>query len=95
MFSDVEVKSIKSIDHHRNGVSGEPFSIVRFISDEKKNMVAIVFESPGQVAVFDYDKVKEDNFRFFENSWRGDVFEKDLRRCIDEHYKRTSKGVKP
>lgn len=84
------IKKVIEINHHRNGVSGADFYIVKFASpkerDKRKftNMIAIVFDEPGHVAVFDYDLLKLGNTKFCQNSWRGDVFEKELRELIKE-----------
>jgi len=85
---------IKVIDSHRNGVSGATFHVVRF-SDKScrgenpgttgENMLAIVFDMPGHVAVLDADKVGQGEVRFFHNSWRGDYFERELREAIERH----------
>lgn len=73
------MRKLQSIDHHRNGVSGEPFSIVKFSDGKNGNMIAIVFDTPMHTAVFNFDKLKEGETRFFYNSWRGDDFDKWLR----------------
>ena len=92
---------IEEIEYHRNGVSGEGFHIVKFISPSDGPMVAILFRgehdededkadkekegSNGRCAVFNRDKLKEDDFRFFYNSWRGDHYEPAMRQAIFEH----------
>jgi hypothetical protein len=69
---------------HRNGVTGEGFHACTFNSDNR-NMVAIVFDTPGQCAVLDVSLLAEGNITFSENSWRGDWFEDDLRKAISEY----------
>ena len=64
---------IKSIDSHRNGISGEPFCIIKFTDDEYGEMIAFLFYD-GCCAVLNYDLLKQDETRFFHNSWRGDNF---------------------
>ena len=76
---------IEEIANHRNGVGGAPFYAVTF-KNSKSNMLAIVFEEPGTVAVFDLDLLGEGVIAFTENSWRGDVFEDDLRKAIERHH---------
>jgi hypothetical protein len=82
-----EMKLIK-IDHHRNGISGNPFYIVHFehlVQEQWHNMIAVVFdEMPECVAVFEYDLLKSGETRFPYNSWRGDVFEPILRGWIED-----------
>lgn len=53
-------------------------------SEDDSNMMAMVFEAPGHVAVFNMDKLKEGVIAFFENSYRGDMFESQLRKAIKE-----------
>lgn len=77
------MKRIVDVAHHRNGVSGEPFYVVRF-KDGRQNMIGIVFEATGSVAVFDTDLLKQDVIAFGQNSWRGDDYEGDLRKAIEE-----------
>lgn len=48
-------------------------------------MVGIVFEGIGQVAVFDRDLLGQGEVRFLHNSWRGDQFEPMLRAAIQQH----------
>jgi len=54
-----EIK-VKSIEFHRNGVSGESFYTVRFRDKKTKlDMFAVVFGFPGCVAVFDFNKLSD------------------------------------
>jgi hypothetical protein len=76
---------IIEIASHRNGVTGEPFWVVRF--DERGNgrMVAILFSGKGQCAVLEVDETANDNIAFaMGNSWRGDDYEPTLRKAIEE-----------
>jgi hypothetical protein len=75
---------IKQIDYHRNGVSANGFYVVRFYANTK-DMIAIVFEEPGNIAVFDFDLLKVGETRFTYNSWRGDEFEQSLRDTITKY----------
>lgn len=76
------IRKIESIDFHRNGVSGESFYVVKFKSSINETMLAIVFETSKHIAVFDYDRLKDGITAFGENSFRGDVYENELRQMI-------------
>ena len=74
---------IKEIAYHRNGVSGAGFHAVLFQDKENKaDMVGIVFDEPGCVAILDTNLLAAGNIKFGENSWRGDHYEKDLREAV-------------
>lgn len=81
------IKNIR-VDYHRNGVGGEGFYVALFensIDGEAKvrPFVGVIFDSPGQCAVFDVDELKAGNIQFAHgNSWRGDHYEADLRAAI-------------
>lgn len=80
------VQKILKIDHHRNGISGEPFDIVLFMHDNKK-MVAILFEESYYCAVLDVKMLQENNIEFaMGNSWRGDDFEVELRPLVKKYW---------
>ncbi len=70
---------------HRNGISGAPFHVVIFHDPDEGRMLGIVFEEKHHVAVFNLDKLALGNIAFGVNSWRGDVYEPDLRRAIAEN----------
>lgn len=88
------------IARHRNGVGGEPFTVVRFTMREdgtSRNMVAILFDLDepkrgrkrqtwnGRVAVLDENETAAGNIAFaMGNSWRGDYYEPTLRAWIAE-----------
>ena len=74
---------VQEIARHRNGISGNGFDVVKFSTRADGNMIAIVFESAGDCAVFNLDKLAEGKIAFGENSWRGDNYESALRRSID------------
>ena len=82
---------VKEVAYHRNGVGGEGFHVVRFAWDEAessslRNMVGIVFEGSGRVAVLDADLTAMGNIAFaMGNSWRGDHFEAVLREAIESY----------
>ena len=75
---------LESLDYHRNGICGIGFHVVLFLDRKYGPMVATVFPEEGAVAVLQRAKLAEGNVRFFENSWRGDVYEPQLRQWIKE-----------
>ena len=81
---------IQEVSYHRNGISGNGFHVVQFKFKEDGvplNMLAVVFEEPGSVAVFDRQLLSVGITEFIKNSWRGDRFEPALRRAIKRHSK--------
>ena len=82
-MSNVNVK-ILQVAWHRNGIAGEAFHVVRFQNDEQ-NMVGIVFKDRGHVAVLDTDLLHDGIIAMGENSWRGDVFEPQLREAVEQY----------
>lgn len=79
------MRELIEIAHHRNGICGEPFYVVRFDDTEGGRMVATVFAGVGQVAVLNMDRTAEGNIAFAQgNSWRGDHYEGWLRERIAE-----------
>lgn len=79
--------AIKDIARHRNGVGGESFHVVLFDYDTPlRHMIAILFAEHGHCAVFDVSEWLSGNIAFAGgNSWRGDIFEEQLRRAIKVH----------
>ena len=75
---------IIAIDYHRNGIGGAPFNVLLF-HDGESQKVGIVFERPGYCAVLDVQKLAGGDIAFGLNSWRGDRFEPDLRKAINEY----------
>lgn len=75
------------VSRHRNGIGGEPFAVVTFDTPEAAGrMVGIVFDEPGAVAVLNVPRLLYDDTAFAQgNSWRGDVFEWELRRAVDDY----------
>lgn len=65
---------LTSIAYHRNGITGEGFHVVLFKARERgeptRNMVAIAFNDPEQIAILDADMTAAGNVTFGENSWR-------------------------
>ena len=77
---------LKIIDFatHRNGIAGAPFAAVLFEDqgEEGSRKVAILFDTPYHCAVLDVNKLAKGDIAFGSNSWRGDSFEKSLRKAI-------------
>ena len=70
---------IISTDHHRNGISGCPFTI-HLINEEGDTKVVIMFDGhPDCVAVLSVDQLAKGDIAFGSNSWRGDVYAAELR----------------
>lgn len=86
------VKSIVQIDHHRNGVGGEPFYAILFQDAEKENglMVATVYEESGYCSVLRVADLADSDrgVTFGVNSWRGDRYEPELRQAIEAYDKK-------
>jgi len=77
---------IIEVARHRNGISGEPFYVIRFTYIAQNiHMVAIVFEEPKHIAVFDADLLGQGEIRFCYNSWAGVWFEAEMRQAIKRH----------
>lgn len=76
---------MKILEHvsHRNGVHGNSFNVLKF-RDGNRNMIGVVFQEHGNIAVFDFDMLAKGNIAFGENSWRGDEYEHALRKMIQE-----------
>ena len=85
----MKIHRIIDIDFHRNGISGAPFHVVLFDDKgpEASRKVGIVFDSPHHIAVLDVAKLAEGNITFGQNSWRGDVFELELRAAVTERHR--------
>jgi hypothetical protein len=78
---------IQEIAFHRNGVSGNSFHAVRFTvtsggPNERGNFLATVFESEGDIAVINLDKIAELGVGH-GNKWRGDYYETQIRTAIE------------
>lgn len=89
MSDDIKIMEIA---HHRNGVAGAPFSVVKFVCPENGPMVGIVFALDddddfgwdGRCAVFQSDLLADGIIAFGQNSWRGDHYEIPLRKAIEQ-----------
>ncbi len=82
------IEKLVAQDHHRNGISGQPFDVAIFES-EGRRMLGIVLDedadsNTGYVNCFvlDIDKLAAGNITFGSNSWRGDNFASELRAWI-------------
>ena len=84
---------VTDIAYHRNGVSGAGFCVLRFVDwaedlRRRENYLAIVFEEPGHCAVLSLDRLPVSGIDFgLGNSWRGDIFEPELRKAIKKYEK--------
>lgn len=78
------IKQIIEIHRHRNGICGAPFHVVTFIDTgtPQSTKVGFVFAAAHHVAVMDLNRLTFGNIAFGANSWRGDVFEPELRAAI-------------
>ena len=88
------IRKIEEIAYHRNGISGMPFHVVKFLG-EAGPMLGVVFPIPeedidggcvadGCVAVFQRTLLACDDIEFGSNSWRGDHYEAELRAAIKD-----------
>lgn len=79
---------INQIEYHRNGVCGVGFNAVLFTIDHTDdrgypgNYLAIVFPDAQETAVINLDRIAEHGVTFGDNSWRGDLFNQELREAI-------------
>jgi hypothetical protein len=75
-------------EYHRNGISGLGFHAILFDWKDgkvKRRMLATLFDEPGACAVLEVAHLStEVGVKFGLNSWRGDDFEKELRRFVSE-----------
>ena len=68
---------IKAIARHRNGVSGEPFYVVKF-SRQGCDALELSFDAPHHVAVFNLRLLLKGDIAFGSNSFRAEHYEKPL-----------------
>ncbi len=78
--------TIQTIASHRNGICGAPFHAVVFRDEgpEATLKLAVVFQEPHHTAVLDLAKLAAGDVAFGSNSWRGDLYEADLRAAIQQ-----------
>lgn len=76
---------IHNLAFHHNGISGNGFTVVLFSDNTRgraiaqKKFMAVLFDEPGNIAVFNCTKLSQSNIAFGENSWRAEDFEEELR----------------
>jgi hypothetical protein len=75
-------------EYHRNGICGLGFHAILFDWKDgkmKRRMLATLSHEPGACAVLEVAPLStEVGVKFGTNSWRGDDFEKELRRLVKE-----------
>jgi hypothetical protein len=79
--------NLKIVDasFHRNGVCGLGFYAIIFDDADEGRMVASLFDEPGCCAVYKIDELVKGNIGFSRgNSWRGDVYEEQLRPLLEK-----------
>ena len=88
------IKKVLEVASHRNGVGGERFYVVKFISRETDDtMIGITFNEPEFTgteyelkgiftAVLDLELLSKGVIEFGENSWRGDQHHEPLQDAI-------------
>jgi len=87
---DIKGIKIQEASFHRNGVCGLGFYAIRFQwkpddSDKPENFLATLFDEDGACAVISLDRIESMGIGFAKgNSWRGDNFERELRRQIKD-----------
>jgi len=94
---------VEEVAHHRNGVSGEDFYVVRFMDEHNGAMIGIVFatdecrDEDGYFIVpaeFHNPRVailaldKLPSIAFGDNSWRGDQYARPLYEAVVERWGR-------
>lgn len=100
------VKKVIEVSFHRNGICGVGFHAIRFVADTTDeigntqkpdaNFLGIVFDEPGYCSVICLDLIETCGVRFAGgNSWRGDRFEPELRKAIEENASSGSVRVGP
>ena len=81
----IKILNVLGMDHHRNGVCGDPFKVAVYMAEVdgvKRKMVTVRFrENDGETlsktttCTFDVDCLVQGDVAFAEgNSWRGDHF---------------------
>lgn len=60
------------------------FAITARDKIEDARWLGILFDEPGHCAVICLDLLEKCRVRFGANSWRGDIFEPELRQAIEE-----------
>jgi hypothetical protein len=83
----MRIENIIDLQFHTNGNEGTPFHVVLFADtgDLASRKLGIVFPEDGSVAVLDLSKLYFGNISFQSNSWRGDLYEGELRHRIEQY----------
>ena len=89
-----QVLEIIEASYHRNGIGGAGFTAILFKDhEEKKTMIASLFEEPGYCAVYAVDELTAGNITFAHgNSWRGDRYETLLRQLLETYQREKGTG---
>lgn len=92
----MKLKILKA-SFHRNGICGAGFYAIIFKDiEEKKTMVASLFDEAGYCAVYDIEELQKQNIEFGNgNSWRGDDYEAELRPLLEKLLKKGSNRLGP
>jgi hypothetical protein len=90
-----EMKQVLCSARHRNGVCGEPFFVSIFRSKDGKRMLSVRFDNEKGIftAAFDLDLLNQNNCKFFENSYRGDYFDEDMKLAEKRYYAKQRKEL--
>jgi len=76
---------VQAVAYHRNGMCGEGFHVVTF-KWCRRDMVGVVFDGRGRVAVLDTAETSKGNIAMGAgNSWRADDFELELRAAVRKY----------
>jgi hypothetical protein len=65
--------TVEAKDHHRNGVTGEPFNVYIFNDPENGRMVGIDFGG-ARFAVLNIEQLSKGDIAFMSNSWKGEDY---------------------
>jgi len=92
----MKLKILKA-SFHRNGVAGIGFYAIIFKDiEEKRIMIASLFDESGYCAVYDIDELQKHNIEFANgNSWRGDDYESELKPLLKKFLKNGSNRLGP
>ena len=100
IVSEKRMKNVKKIinaSHYRNGVGGIDFWAIIFESTGKDIMVASLFDDAGYCAVYSIKRLSAKNIAVSEgcegNSWRGDVFEDELRPMLKKWLEKNENNI--
>jgi hypothetical protein len=80
---------LTDISHHRNGCTGVSFYVILFRDGLKDQRMAIKFDDQGDgniyTAVLDTEKLADGDIDFGSNSFRGDVFDKQITEWCEKY----------